>query len=306
MKHICPLFAALLLLLLWSSEGFGQTPTPQPLLRPLRNADVVRMHQAGMKPGQIVTRIVTSSCNFDTFPPVLRELRMKGLPNAVIMAMTMVPYGPPASPHEEIPPPPPSPQNVKVQIPAGTVVHVENVSTVSSADLNEGSPINLRVSRRVLVNGVLVIERGAPARGRVMKSKRARGWGRGGALDWRLEEVVAVDGTVVPIRLSQHVKGNGSSAAVVTAAIVTGAVIFPYTPPVGLIWAFKKGDEAVLDEDTQSAALVGSQTEVLGRLPAPKRVIFHSVEQLKAAEVTKSGGLPPMSKSFKASSIRRN
>ena len=305
MKHICPLFA-LLLLLLWSSEGFGQTPKAQPSFRPLRNGDVLRMHRAGVKPGEIVARIVTSPCNFDTFPQVLRELKMKGLPQTVIMAMTMVPYGPPASPRDEVPPPSPPPRTVKVQIPAGTVVHVENVSTVSSADLAEGGLINLRVSRRVLVNGVLVIARGAPARGRVMKSKRARGWGRGGALDWRLEDVVAVDGTVVPIRLSQHVKGNGRSAAVVTAAIVTGAVVFPYTPPVGLIWAFKKGDEAVLDEDTQSAALVGSQTEVLGRLPAPKRVIFHSVEQLKAAEATKSAGLPPMSQSFKASSIRRN
>ena len=305
MKHICTLFA-LLLLLIWSPEGLAQTPKPQPSFRPLHNADVMRMHRAGMKPGQIVTRIVTSPCNFDTFPPVLRELRMKGLPNTVIMAMTMVPYGPPASPPDVVPPPPPPPQTVKVQIPAGTVVHVENVSAVSSAHFTEGRPMNLRVSRRVLVNGVLVIERGAPALGRVVKSKRAGRWGRGGAIDWRLEGVVAVDGTVVPIRLSQRVKGNGRSAAVVTAAIVTGAVVFPYTPPVGLIWALKKGDEAVLDENDKSAATVGSQTEVLGRLPTPKKIIFHSVEQLKAAEAPKSGGLPPMSQSFKASSIRRN
>ena len=305
MKHLFPLFA-LLLLLIWSSEGSAQTPKPQSSLKPLRNADVLRMHKAGMKPGQIVTEIVTSPCNFDTFPPLLRELKMKGVPLTVIMAMTMVPYGPPASPLDAVPPPQPPPQTVKVQIPTGTVVHVENVSTVSSAHLNEGNPINLRVSRRVLVNGVLVIERGAPARGRVMKSKRARGWGRGGALSWRLEDVVAVDGTVVPIRLSQNMKGNGRSALVVTAAVVTGAIVFPYTPPVGLLWALKKGDEAVLDENDKSAAIVGSQTEVLGRLPIPRRVIFHSVEQLKAAEPANTGGLPPMSQSFKASSIRRN
>ena len=119
MKHICPLFAALLLLLFSSSGGSGQTPKPQPSFKPLRNADVLRMHKAGMKPGQIVGKIVTSPCNFDTFPPVLRELRMKGLPNAVIMAMTMVPYGPPASPGDAVLPPSPPPQTVKVQIPAG-------------------------------------------------------------------------------------------------------------------------------------------------------------------------------------------
>ena len=306
MKHICPWFAALLFLLFWSSEGFGQTPKPQPSLTPLRNGDILRMHRAGVKPGEIVARIVTSPCHFDTFPQVLRELKMKGLPQTVIMAMTMVPYGPPASALEAVPPPLPPPPTVKVQIPAGTVVHVENVAAVSSANLSEGALINLRVSRRVLVNGVLVIERGAPARGRVVRSTRARGWGRAGALDWRLEDVLAVDGSVVPIKMSQRLKGNGRSAAVVTAAIVTGAVVFPYTPPMGLIWAFKKGDEAVLEGEAKSAAVVGSQVEVVGKLPAPKRVIFHSVEQLKATAPAKTGGLPPMSQSFKASSIRRN
>lgn len=305
MKHICP-FVALLLLLFWSSDGLAQTPKPQSSLRPLRNGDVLRMHKTGLKPGEIVAKIVTSPCNFDTFPPVLRELRMKGVPQAVIMAMTMVPYGPAASPRDEVPPASPLPQTVKVRIPAGTVVHVENVVAVSSADLLEGSRIDLRVARQVLVNGVLVIERGALARGRVLKSKRARGWGRGGVLHWRLEDVVAVDGSVVPIRLSQRVKGNSRSAAVITAAIVTGAVVFPYTPPMGLIWAFKKGDEAVLDENDKSASIVGSQTEVVGRLPTPKKIIFHSVEELKTAEPTPSGGLPPMNQSFKASSIRRN
>src|SRR5688500_18424951 len=109
MKHICPLLTALLLLLLCSSEGSAQTPKPQASFRPLRNADVLRMHKAGMKPGQIVTNIVTSPCNFDTFPPVLRELKMKGVPLTVIMAMTMVPYGPPAAGAEaETPPPTPS------------------------------------------------------------------------------------------------------------------------------------------------------------------------------------------------------
>ena len=305
MKHICP-FVALLLLLFWSSEGLAQTPKPQPSLRPLRNGDVLRMHKAGLKPGEIVAKILTSPCNFDTFPPMLRELRMKGVPQAVIMAMTIVPYGPAASPRDGVPPPSPLPQTVKVQIPAGTVVHVENVVAVSTAGLLEGSRIDLRVTRRVLVNGVLVIERGALARGRVLKSKRARGWGRGGVLHWRLEDVVAVDGSVVPIKLSQRVKGNSRSAAVITAAIVTGAVVFPYTPPAGLIWALKKGDEAVLDENDKSASIVGSQTEVVGRLPTPKKIIFHSVEELKTAESTQSAGLPPMNQSFRPSSIRRN
>ena len=302
MKFKCPVLATLFLLANYSLV-FSQTQPPPKPIRSLRNGDVLRMHKAGMKPGEIIGKIVTSQCNFDTFPPVLRELKMKGLPDTVIMAMVMVPYGPPASARETIPAPPPPPQTAKVQIPAGTRVEVENISAVSSAHVSEGSRINLRVSRRVFVNGLLVIERGALARARVVKIKKARAWGRGGALDWSLEDVVAVDGTVVPIRLFNHVKGNNRSAAVVTAAIVTGAVVFPYSPPVGLIWGLKKGDEAILDESRKLTAVVGTNTQVEGEIPEKQRVILHPVEKLKAGPGTP--GLRPMSRSFKPRSIRR-
>ena len=91
------------LLLANCSLVFAQAEAPQPSIRILRNSDVLRLHKAGMKPGEIIARIVASHCNFDTFPPVLRELKMKGLPDTVIMAMVMVPYGPPASSAAAIP-----------------------------------------------------------------------------------------------------------------------------------------------------------------------------------------------------------
>jgi hypothetical protein len=301
MKCRCLLLPVLLLAS--SSLAFAQAEAPP---RALRNSDVLRLHRAGMKPGQIIAKIVTSPCNFDIFPPVLRELKMKGVPDTVIRAMVMVPYGPAASPLDAVPAAEPAPRKVKVRIPAGTVVRLEITSPVSSEHIHEGGRINLRVSRRVFVDGVLVINRGALARARVIKSKPARGWGRGGRLAWTLEDVVAVDGTVVPIRLSEHLKGSNRSAAVVAAAIVTGAIVFPYTPPVGLIWALKKGGEAVLDERTKSSATVSGNTEVAGMVPEKKKVIYHSVENLKATSTVNSPGLPAMSDSFRPSSMGRH
>jgi hypothetical protein len=287
MKSKRLLFVALFLLANYSVV-FSQTQAPQGSTKTLRNGDVLRMHKAGVKPDAIISKIVTSPCNFDTFPPVLRELRMKGLPGIVIGAMIMVPYGPPDSSPDPIPEAAAALRTAKVEIPAGTVVEVETTSKVSSANIEKGGRINLRVSRRVFVNGVLVINRGASARGRVIKHNRAKAWGRGGTLDWILEDVVAVDGTVVPIKLTNHVKGNDRSAAVVAAAIVTGAIVFPYTPPVGLIWALKKGGEAFLDESKKSMAIVGSDTEVVGMVPDQKKVIYHSVQQLNATNPTKA------------------
>jgi hypothetical protein len=283
---------------------FAQAQATQPPI--LRNGDVIRMHKAGSKPGEIIAKIVVSHCNFDTFPPVLRELKMRGLPDTVIMAMVMVPYGPPATNAPAIPVAEPAPRTARVQVPAGTVLQIEPASPVSSGVAREGDQIRFLVTRRVLVNGVEVIERGAVAKGHIIKSKPAKSWGRGGLLAWVLDSVVAADGTRIPIKLSDRLVGKSRSKAVVAAAVATGATVLPYSSPVGLIWALKKGEEAVLDQSRKSAALVSGNTEVAGLLPRNNKPIFHSTEQLKSAEADKGTGLAPMNQSFRPTSIGKH
>jgi hypothetical protein len=282
---------------------FAQTAAPEPSNKILRNGDVIRMYKAGVPPGEIIAKIVTSHCNFDTFPPVLRELQMRGLPDTVIMAMVMVPYGPPAAAPASIPVAESPPRTAQVQVPAGTLIQLEIAAPVSSADAAAGDQIRFLVSRRVMVNGVLVIERGALAKARVIKSKPAASWGRGGLLAWVLEDVVAVDGSRIPIKLSDRLAGKNRSKAVVAAAIATGASVLPYSSPVGLIWALKKGEEAVIDARRKSRAIVSSKTEIAGLVPKTKRAIYHSAEQLKSAAADKGPGLPPMNTSFRPTSI---
>ena len=289
-----------------SSLVFAQVAAPQPPTKVLHNGDVLRMHRAGMKPGDIIARIVNSPCNFDIFPQVLRELKMKGLPDTVVMAMVTVPYGPPSSTPMAIPVAEPAPETTRVHVPTGTVIQIEAAVPVSSADASEGDKIKFLVSRRVLVKGVVVIERGALVRAHVVKSKPAESWGRGGLLGWVVEDVAAVDGTRVPIKLSDRLQGKNRSKAVVAAAIATGAAILPYSSPVALIWALKKGDEAVLDESRKSIALVSGDMEVAGLVPKTKKVIYHSAEQLKAADAAKGTGLGPANNSFRATPIGKH
>jgi hypothetical protein len=191
-----------------------------------------------------------------------------------------------------------------VEIPAGTVIEVETASPVSTADVVKGAQLTFLVSRQVLVNNVLVIARGAVARARVIKSKRSAAWGRGGTLNWIMEDVVAVDGSRVPIRFSGHVKGTNRSAAVVAAAIITGAVVFPYTPPAGLVWGMKKGENAVLYQSQISSTIVSNNTEVAGLVPEKKKVIYHSVDKLKAPETQSAAEAPAFNNSYRPTPIR--
>src|SRR5918996_2399727 len=79
------------------SVALAQDQTPDPTqIRLLTNNDVLRMLEEGIKPGPLIVKILTSHCNFDVFPPVLRDLKRRGVPDTVLVAMKAAPNGPPA------------------------------------------------------------------------------------------------------------------------------------------------------------------------------------------------------------------
>jgi hypothetical protein len=282
--------AFLFLLLTNCSIALGQNQTPAlTQIRPLTNNDVIRMVERGEKPTQVIGKIFTSHCNFDVFPPVLADLKRRGVPD------TVLPYGPPALADVN--------SNLaqlaaQAQIPAGTVIELETARAVSSDNAPVGSPITFLATRRVYVDNTLIIERGAVAQARVVKSRRARGWGRAGMLAWELEYVVAVDGTRIPIQLAGQQNGKNRSAAIAGGAVATGALIFPYSSPVALIWGLKKGDEAVLRGSRIFSAFVKTKTEIAGFQPRPGGPILHDMETVKASTA------PPTSTNFERGSFR--
>lgn len=255
----------------------------------LTNRDVLRMLEDGVKPGPLIVTILTSRCNFDVFPPVLRDLKRRGVPDTVLVAMKMAPNGPPALTDVESKI---SQLSAPAEIPAGTMIELETARAVSSENAAVGTPITFLTTRRIFVNGILVIERGAVAKARVVKVQRARGWGRAGMLAWELQYVTGVDGTRIPIQLAGQQTGKSRSAAVAGGALATGALIFPYSSPVALIWGLKKGEEAILRGSRIFSALVGANTQIAGFQPRPGGNILHDMETVKASTA------PPTSTNF--------
>ena len=263
------------------SVALAQDQTPDPTqIRLLTNNDVLRMLEEGIKPGPLIVKILTSHCNFDVFPPVLRDLKRRGVPDTVLVAMKAAPNGPPilADVDSKV-----SQLSARAQIPAGTTIELETARAVSSDNAPVGSPIAFMATKRVFVNNILVVERGALARARVVKSQRARGWGRAGMLAWELEYVVGVDGTHIPVQLMGQQNGKSRSAAIAGGALATGALIFPYSSPVALIWGLKKGEEAVLRGSRVFSSLVRDKIEVTGFQPRPGGTILHDMETVKAS-----------------------
>lgn len=276
-----------LLLLTSPVETFAQPPKPQTrAIRMLRNRDVLVMVRNGMKSDLIIANILTSPCNFDVFPPVLDDLKRKGVPENVLQVMSVVPNGPPNMPDVDRP----TRESVvrSVKIPQGTVVLVETLYPVSSADFKLNNTIAFSVARAVVVDNVLLIPRGTIARARIVRVKKAGSFGRGGALTFEMEQIVAIDGTRIPVQLTAAAEGGNRTGALAVGAAATSALIFPYTAPVAIVWGFKKGDDAVVRGSKQFGAVVKSEVEVAGLVPGKDKVIYHYAESLKA----KKSGVP--------------
>src|ERR1041385_8551125 len=86
-------------------------------LAPLTNADVMTMVRAKLPAALIIEKINNSSCRFDTFPSVLAELKYKGVPDEVLMAMIQAPHGGRGAVEErKNPAPPPTSPSVLTQL----------------------------------------------------------------------------------------------------------------------------------------------------------------------------------------------
>jgi len=268
-----------------SVETFAQTPKTQPhAVHVLRNRDILQMVQSGMKSHLIIANIMTSHCAFDIFPPVLEDLKRRGVPENVLHFMSVVPNGPPNLPETNQP----STESLlkTVKVPQGTVVTVETLYPVSSADFKVNNTIAFSVVRPVYVDGVLLIPRGTIARARIIRLKKAGSFGRGGALTIEMDSIVSVDGTRIPVQLTADAEGGNRAGVLAVGAAATSALIFPYTAPAAIVWGFKKGDDAVIRGSKQFAAVVKNETPVVGLVPDNDKVIYHYAEALKAKEAS--------------------
>jgi hypothetical protein len=192
------LIIAVVLLSTTFTATFGQAPKTQPRSqRILTNRDVLSMVHKGMRSDLIIATVLTSSCNFDVFPPVLDDLKRRGVPENVLQVMSVVPNGPPNLPETGDPNALVAVKTVK--LPQGAAVIVETLYPISSADFKVNNTIAFAVARPVFVDGALLIPRGTIARAKVVRAKKAGSFGRGGALTFEMERIIAIDGTKIPV-----------------------------------------------------------------------------------------------------------
>ncbi len=213
-----------------STTNFGMTDASAPhapVVPPLTNVNIMKMHVMRLSADVIIAKIHGSPCEFDTSPAALQKLKQAGLPDKVILAMVQAPAA--SAP----PPAPKAPEIVEVKVPGGTPIEVELSANVSSDTTQDAMIVPMKVAQDVVVNGVMVFQRGAEAHAQVTSVRQPGFMNRPpGEISWTMQYVTAVTGEhIAATFFSKEAAGNPMTS-------IMGAT--------GPTWEFRKGKPAVV------------------------------------------------------------
>jgi hypothetical protein len=228
----------------------NQTQTAIPALT---NKDVLDMVKSGLATDIIVAKIKASPGKFDTSGATLAELKSANVPDAVIMAMVGGAIETTTSGESK--------PSIEVKVPDGTEIEILLKNNASGQELKVGDIVDFSVVHPVVVNGVIVFEKDAPARARITTAKKAGHWGHAGKLEWAMQDIQAADGSRVSARFTQRSIGDSKGGTVAVAAVATTVLL----GPLGLLWGLKKGKPAIIPAGNRYSVFVSGDTTVKGK-----------------------------------------
>ena len=138
----------------------------------------------------------------------------------------------------------------QVIIKGGTIVPLESTAKIKAADVNVGQTVDFRVSRDVLVDGIVAIPCGTIAKGTVYEAKRSTAFGTKGRLGIKVRYLTLPSGENISFGSSDsYIQGQNRTALSV--------VVFFFT-----LLPFPCGSKAVMPLGYEFDATVANNTTV--------------------------------------------
>lgn len=149
---------------------------------------------------------------------------------------------------------------------ANTSIKAKLLKTISSKESISGEIVPIVTTADVVLNGnILVIPKGTLANARIEKVSRGKRFGRSGYIKLVLDNILAIDGKKVPVKIVSI--GDELDKKRLGMAAGASAVGYFIMGPLGLVGgAFVKGEDVTLQENTVINLLVDSDTRVNGIL----------------------------------------
>ena len=98
----------------------------------------------------------------------------------------------------------------------GTPIRLRLRRYLSANDTAEGKRIAFQVTDDVVIDGVLVIKKGAIGWGQISEAEKAKNFDRAARLDFTIDHITAVNGQIAPVR--NYREGMGGTSKTKTAA----------------------------------------------------------------------------------------
>jgi len=134
----------------------------------------------------------------------------------------------------------------------GTPVKLRLAENLTSATAKAGDQVPFEVTEDVLVDGVVVIAKGAQALARVTEANPKRRMGRPGTLNVSIDFARLADGEKAQLRATQESQGDGRIGMMTGAMVATAIVFFPAAP----LFLFMHGKDITIPEGTEVTAFV--------------------------------------------------
>ncbi len=150
----------------------------------------------------------------------------------------------------------------EVVIPAGTLVPIRFLSTLSSKKSKTGETFIFQISENVFLDNKLIIPVNSEGVGEITKAKKATLLSRPGKLEIEFKSVSALDGTSLSLILGEEAEEKNKRLYVAVGAGILGLIIL--SSPVGLILgALVPGKNVKIEEGTEMFLQVKSDTLVI-------------------------------------------
>ncbi len=166
----------------------------------------------------------------------------------------------------------------------GTAVKLRLAENLSSEKNKTGDQVPFEVVDEVVVDGVVVVPKGAQAIATVTNASPKKSMGRGGKLDVNVDSMRLVDGEKVQLRAVQENKGGGHVGAMTGAMVATSIVFFPAAP----LFLFIHGKPVEIPKGTVVTAFVEGDMHLDMTKMVPAGTVVAPVGVVAPAVVTEA------------------
>ena len=154
------------------------------------------------------------------------------------------------------------PQVEEMVIPAGTLISIRFLNTLSSKNNKTGEIFNFQITENVILDNKLVIPANFEGVGEITEAKKATLLSRSGKLEVEFKSISALDGTSIALMLGEEAQKENKRIIIAVGVGILGVIVL--SNPIGLLaGALVPGKNVTIEEGTDMFLQVKSDTPVI-------------------------------------------